>query len=151
MLYEVITLEQNGHIVEPIDPKVKLVEEINRLKKEKNAVILSHFYVDGELQDIADYVGDSLQLAQEAAKTEADMIVFVVITSYSIHYTKLYETSPQQVRHNGTTKTSQRNYLYMTAMEMETSQTKNSASTTTGATKTARNTAGVKTSTTNRL
>jgi len=72
-----IMLEQNGHIVEPIDPKVKLVDEINRLKKEKNAVILSHYYVDADLQDIADYVGDSLQLAQEAAKTEADMIVFV--------------------------------------------------------------------------
>ncbi|RKD92092.1 quinolinate synthase NadA [Mangrovibacterium diazotrophicum] len=72
-----VMLEQNGHIVEPINPKLKLVEEINRLKKEKNAVILSHYYVEGDLQDIADYVGDSLQLAQEAAKTEADMIVFV--------------------------------------------------------------------------
>jgi len=72
-----VMLEQNGHIVEPIYPKLKLVEEINRLKKEKNAVILSHYYVEGDLQDIADYVGDSLQLAQEAAKTEADMIVFV--------------------------------------------------------------------------
>ena len=70
-------LEEKGFIDEPIDPSVKLVEEINRLKKEKNAVILSHFYVDGDLQDIADYVGDSLGLAQAAAKVEADMIVFV--------------------------------------------------------------------------
>lgn len=70
-------LEQNGYIVEPIHPNVKLVEEINRLKKEKNAVILSHYYVDADLQDIADYVGDSLQLAQAAEKTEADIIVFV--------------------------------------------------------------------------
>ncbi len=70
-------LEEKGFIDEPIDPEIKLVEEINRLKKEKNAVILSHFYVDGDLQDIADYVGDSLGLAQEAAKTDADMIVFV--------------------------------------------------------------------------
>jgi quinolinate synthase len=56
---------------------VKLVEEILRLKKEKNAVILSHFYVDGELQDIADFVGDSLGLAQAAATTDAELIVFV--------------------------------------------------------------------------
>jgi len=70
-------LEAKGFIEEPIDPKIKLVEEINRLKKEKNAVILSHFYVEGELQDIADYVGDSLGLAQAAASTDAELIVFV--------------------------------------------------------------------------
>jgi quinolinate synthase len=70
-------LEEKGYIDEPIDPKLKLVEEINRLKKEKNAVILSHFYVESELQDIADYVGDSLGLAQAAASTNADLIVFV--------------------------------------------------------------------------
>jgi quinolinate synthase len=70
-------LEEKGFIDEPVDPKLKLVEEINRLKKEKNAVILSHFYVDGDLQDIADYVGDSLGLAQAAASTSADLIVFV--------------------------------------------------------------------------
>lgn len=70
-------LEEQGYITEPIDPNIKLVEEINRLKKEKNAVILSHFYVDGELQDIADFVGDSLGLAQKAASTDADIIVFV--------------------------------------------------------------------------
>jgi quinolinate synthase len=70
-------LEEKGFIDEPIDPNIKLTEEINRLKKEKNAVILSHFYVEGELQDIADYVGDSLGLAQAAAKTDAEMIVFV--------------------------------------------------------------------------
>lgn len=70
-------LEEKGFIDEPIDPNIKLVEEIQRLKKEKNAVILSHFYVDGSLQDIADFVGDSLQLAQAAAKTDADIIVFV--------------------------------------------------------------------------
>ncbi|NCB07465.1 MAG: quinolinate synthase NadA [Bacteroidia bacterium] len=70
-------LEEKGYIDEPIGPDVKLVEEILRLKKEKNAVILSHFYVDGELQDIADFVGDSLGLAQAAATTDAEMIVFV--------------------------------------------------------------------------
>ncbi len=70
-------LEEKGFIEETIDPKVKLVEEINRLKKEKSAVILSHFYVEGELQDIADYVGDSLGLAQAAANIDAEIIVFV--------------------------------------------------------------------------
>ena len=70
-------LEDKGYIDESIDPKLKLVDEIKRLKKEKNAVILSHFYVEGDLQDIADYVGDSLGLAQAAANTDADMIVFV--------------------------------------------------------------------------
>jgi len=70
-------LEEKGFIDESVKPNIKLVDEINRLRKEKNAVILSHFYVEGELQDIADYVGDSLGLAQEAAKTDADLIVFV--------------------------------------------------------------------------
>ena len=70
-------LDEKGFIDETIDPKIKLVEEINRLKKEKNAVILSHYYVDGELQDIADFVGDSLGLSQAAADTTADIIVFV--------------------------------------------------------------------------
>ena len=70
-------LDEKGFIEEQISPELKLVEEINRLKKEKNAVILSHYYVESDLQDIADYVGDSLGLAQEAAKTEADLIVFV--------------------------------------------------------------------------
>ncbi len=55
--------------------KLKLAEEINRLKREKNAVILAHYYTIGEIQDIADFVGDSLALAQKAAQSTADIIV----------------------------------------------------------------------------
>jgi len=55
---------------------IDLFEEINRLKKEKNAIILAHYYQDADIQDIADYIGDSLGLSQQAAATNADMIVF---------------------------------------------------------------------------
>ena len=54
----------------------RLIEKINRLKKRKNAIILAHNYQLGEVQDIADFTGDSLELSQKAAKTDADVIVF---------------------------------------------------------------------------
>jgi len=59
-----------------LDPGLDLWAEIERLKREKNAIILAHYYQDPELQDIADYVGDSLDLSRAAAQTDADMIVF---------------------------------------------------------------------------
>ncbi|MCL4115229.1 UNVERIFIED_CONTAM: hypothetical protein GTU68_027267 [Idotea baltica] len=57
-------------------PNIDYVKEIKRLRKEKNAIILAHYYQIDEIQEIADFVGDSLALAQEAAKTDADIIVF---------------------------------------------------------------------------
>ncbi len=58
------------------DPTLDLSEDIRRMKREKNAVILAHYYQDAEIQDLADFLGDSLQLAQAAKKTTADVIVF---------------------------------------------------------------------------
>ncbi len=70
------SLPQKGYLDIDIPKGINLVEEINRIRKEKNAIILAHYYQTGDIQDIADFLGDSLQLARAAEKTDADMIVF---------------------------------------------------------------------------
>jgi quinolinate synthase len=69
-------VEEKGFLDVDLDPGLDLFAEIERLKKEKNAIILAHLYQEPDIQDIADYIGDSLGLAQQAVKTDADMIVF---------------------------------------------------------------------------
>lgn len=69
-------LATRGFLDIEIDPQLDLFAEIERLKKEKNAIVLAHYYQEPDIQDVADYLGDSLGLAQQAAKTAADMIVF---------------------------------------------------------------------------
>ncbi|MBN2681805.1 MAG: quinolinate synthase NadA [Bacteroidales bacterium] len=67
---------KKGFIDLPIPSNINLIEEIKRLKKEKNAVILGHFYQEPEIQDLSDYLGDSLYLAQIAEKIDNPLIVF---------------------------------------------------------------------------
>jgi len=69
-------VESKGFLDIDLDPTLDLFAAIERLKKEKNAVLLAHYYQEPDIQDVANYIGDSLGLAQQAEKTNADMIVF---------------------------------------------------------------------------
>ena len=71
-----LMIEKKGFLDFEIDPTLDLFREIELLKKEKNAIVLAHYYQESDIQDVADYIGDSLGLAQQAEKTKADMIVF---------------------------------------------------------------------------
>jgi len=70
------TLNQKGYLDIPVPKELNLVAEIKHLKKEKNAVLLAHYYQEAAIQELADFLGDSLYLAQQAAKVKADIIVF---------------------------------------------------------------------------
>lgn len=67
---------KKGFINTPIDPSINIIDEIDKMKKDKNAVILAHYYQTGDIQDIADFVGDSLALARISEKVKADVILF---------------------------------------------------------------------------
>jgi len=67
---------EKGFIDKKPSNSINVLEEINQLKKEKNAIILAHYYQTSDIQDLADFVGDSLALSQKAAETDADIIVF---------------------------------------------------------------------------
>jgi len=69
-------VNNKGFLDIDLDPTIDLFAEIERLKREKNSVVLAHYYQEPDIQDVADYIGDSLGLAQKAEKTTADMIVF---------------------------------------------------------------------------
>ena len=84
-------MNQGANSAAPIDPSLDLFDEIERLKKERNAVIMAHYYQEPDIQDIADVLGDSLLLAREAQKVDADVIVLC-----GVHF--MAETARSSIR-----------------------------------------------------
>jgi len=69
-------ITKTGFLDKEVDQGIDMISELERMREEKNAIILAHYYQNGEIQDIADFVGDSLALSQQAEKTDADIILF---------------------------------------------------------------------------
>lgn len=85
---------EKGYIDEPIDKNIEIVNEIRQMCKDKNAIILAHYYTQGDIQDIADFIGDSLALARKAENTDAKIILmcgvnFMAETCKILNPTKL--------------------------------------------------------------
>jgi quinolinate synthase len=76
MINTIVEAGADAATANSLDPFFDLENGINRLRQEKNAIILAHYYQAPEIQDIADFIGDSLDLSRKAAETDADMIVF---------------------------------------------------------------------------
>ena len=75
-MLKTVAIIDDGYIKNDIDPAIDILDEINRMRKKKNAVILAHYYQKGDIQDIADFVGDSLALSRKAADVDSDIILF---------------------------------------------------------------------------
>ena len=81
-----LSLVTKGFVDAPIPAGINLMDEIIRLKKEKNAVLLAHYYQEDAIQDLADFLGDSQYLAKAAAEVDSDIIVFAGVDFISLGY-----------------------------------------------------------------
>ena len=89
MIETVFETANINDISQNLDPFMNIVEEIDRLRKDKNAVILAHYYQSAEIQDIADFVGDSLDLSRKAAETNANTLLLNLFVNIMAFQTSL--------------------------------------------------------------